>query len=198
MGIEKAPRGDVVRLPPPGASQLYAHATLEGRCREIRLRGAKGLDTHSAARRAHRLEVDAVDGKTCADLRCPGAWHDVTAEWRPHHERRRHLVAKRHAPDLRTRRVIHRYRLARDGRDFSRVGIAWKVDQRRAAGTGRTSVPAACGLAPSGAVVEHDLRAGEPRGSRIRLSSQLLPGRAVLRHELRECDDGVAGEAHAS
>src|SRR5215467_5571829 len=100
-------------------------------------------------------------------------------------------------PGLWTMRVVDRHRLARHGRDFARVCIAWEIDHLRAARAKSLRALAAGGLAPAGAVVEHELRSSEPRRGFIRLTRERAPGRAVLGDELGERDDGVAGDAHA-
>src|SRR5215831_14485621 len=100
-------------------------------------------------------------------------------------------------PGLRTMRVVDRHRLARHGRDFARVRIAWEIDHLRAARAKRVRALTTCRLAPAGAVVEHELRSPEPRGGLIRLTRERAPGRAVLRDELGERDDRVARDAHA-
>jgi len=125
--------------------------------------GSKRLNPHRTACGTYRFELDAMHRQTRPDLRRPAARHDVASQWSSHHERSRHLIAKRYVPDLRTAGIVDRHWLTGNGRGLAGVGVAREVDELGTGGAHFGGVLCACWLAPPGVVVERDLCAAEAR-----------------------------------
>src|SRR6516225_9416567 len=92
--------------------------------------------------------------------------------------------------------IVDRDGFTGNGRALASVGVAREVDELGTGSAHLAGVLFAGWLAPPGAVVERDLCASEARGRGVRLARELAPGLAVLCHELRQSDDGIAGDTH--